>query len=127
MRATLLLPILLLSLSTAWGQATITAPEATAPAPTAAVPATPATLERAQPAPGSRADQRIEHIQVEDKSVRIDELRFGGETQNITVQPTNGMPAYEIVPANGARSRPQGERDAASGNSGQRVWKLFNF
>jgi hypothetical protein len=125
MRATLLLPILLLSLSTAWGQATIRAP--TAPAPAAAAPAAPATLERAQPAPGSRADQRIEHIQVEDKSVRIDELRYGGETQNITVQPTNGMPAYEIVPANGARSRPQGERDAASGNSGQRVWKLFNF
>jgi hypothetical protein len=128
MRATLLLPILLLSLSTAWGQATITAPAPSAAAPATAAPATaPATLERAQPAPGSRADQRIEHIQVEDKSVRIDELRYGGETQNITVQPTNGMPAYEIVPANGARSRPQGERDAASGNSGQRVWKLFNF
>jgi hypothetical protein len=128
MRATLLFPILLLSLSTAWGQATITAPAPTAAAPATAAPATaPATLERAQPAPGSRADQRIEHIQVEDKSVRIDELRYGGETQNITVQPTNGMPAYEIVPANGARSRPQGERDSASGNSGQRVWKLFNF
>lgn len=122
MRATLLLPILLLSLSTAWGQT----PAPTAPAPTAAATA-PAPLERAQPAPGSRADQRIEHIQVEDKSVRIDELRYGGETQNITVQPSNGMPAYEVVPANGARSRPQGERDAASGNSGQRVWKLFNF
>ena len=122
MRATLLLPILLLSLSTAWGQT----PAPTAPAPTTAAPA-PAPLDRAQPAPGSRADQRIEHIQVEDKSVRIDELRYGGETQNITVQPSNGMPAYEVVPANGARSRPQGERDAASGNAGQRVWKLFNF
>ena len=76
---------------------------------------------------GSRVDQRIEHIQVEDKGARIDELRYGGETQSITVQPSNGMPAYEVVPANGARNRPQGERDAASGNAGQRVWKLFNF
>ncbi|MDB5850111.1 MAG: hypothetical protein JWP29_3863, partial [Rhodoferax sp.] len=93
---------------------------AATPAPVA--PAAPATR-----APGSRLDQRIEHIQIEDKGARIDELRFGGETQSITVQPSNGMPAYEVVPANGARSRPLGERDAASGNSGQRVWKLFNF
>jgi len=101
-----LLPALLLGQPSAWAQT----PDAAAPAKA-----------------GSRLDQRIEHIQIEDKDVHIDERRFGGETQSITVQPTNGLPAYEVVPANGARNRPLGERDAAPGNSGQRVWKLFNF
>ena len=76
----------------------------------------------------SRSDKRIETIHFEDAGSRIDEVRFGGETHSITVQPLNSrMPAYEIVPANGARNRPIGERDSASGNSGQRVWKLFGF
>lgn len=116
MRAIHLIPLLsalLLGQASAWAQS----PVAVAPAEAASAPA------RA----GSRLDQRIEHIQIEDKDVHIDERRFGGETQSITVQPTNGMPAYEVVPANGARNRPLGERDAAAGNSGQRVWKLFNF
>ena len=121
MRAPLLFAIFSISLATCQAQAQTPAPAPATPAAAATAPA------NGQPAPGSRPDQRIEHIQIEDKSVRIDELRFGGETQNITVQPTNGMPAYEVVPANGARSRPQGERDSASGNAGQRVWKLFNF
>ena len=123
MRAPLLFALFLLSLATCQAQAQAQTPAPVPPA-TAAAATAPAN---GQPARGSRPDQRIEHIQIEDKSVRIDELRFGGETQNITVQPTNGMPAYEVVPANGARSRPQGERDSASGNAGQRVWKLFNF
>ena len=117
MRALLLislLPALLLGRTSAGAQAPATAQ---APAAAASAPAR----------SGSRVDQRIEHIQVEDKGARIDELRYGGETQSITVQPSNGMPAYEVVPANGARNRQQGERDAASGNAGQRVWKLFNF
>ncbi len=116
MRAIQLLTVLsalLLGQGTAWAQA----PAATAPAAAASAPAK----------AGSRVDQRIERIQVEDKDVHIEERRYGGETQSINVQPTNGMPAYEVVPANGARNRPLGERDAASGNSGQRVWKLFNF
>ncbi len=73
-------------------------------------------------------DQRIERITIEDRGARIDELRYGGEPQSITVQPLNSaLPAYEIVPQNGARARPQGERDSASGNAGQRVWKLIGF
>ncbi len=79
------------------------------------------------PAPQGR-DQRIERITIEDRGARIDELRYGGEPQSITVQPLNSaLPAYEIVPQNGARARPQGERDSASGNAGQRVWKLIGF
>jgi hypothetical protein len=87
----------------------------------------PAPLVGDNPAPQGQ-EKRIEHITIEDRSARINELRYGGETQSITVQPLNSaMPAYEIVPQNGARARPQGERDSASGNAGQRVWKLFGF
>jgi len=76
----------------------------------------------------SRNDQRVEHIRIEDKGTRIDETRYGGEPQSITVQPLNSaLPSYEIVPHNGARVRPGNERDAASGNAGQRVWKVLGF
>ncbi|WP_394791178.1 hypothetical protein [Rhodoferax sp.] len=106
MRALPILSILLLSLSSAW----------------AATPETPAA-----PAPAAPVDQRIQHIEVEDSGARINELRVGGETQNITVKPTNGMPAYEVVPANGARNHAIDERDGGSGSVGQRVWKLLSF
>lgn len=87
----------------------------------------PAPLVGDNPGPQGQ-EKRIEHITIEDRGARIEELRYGGEPQSITVQPLNSaMPAYEIVPQNGARARPQGERDSASGNAGQRVWKLFGF
>lgn len=73
-------------------------------------------------------DKRIERIRIEDQGARIDEVRVGGEPQSITVQPRNSaLPAYEIVPHNGARVRPGNERDAAPGNAGQRVWNVFGF
>jgi len=49
-------------------------------------------------------EQRAERIHVEDASTSIDELRVGGETRSIKVQPKGGMPAYEIAPSNGERS-----------------------
>ncbi|HSV53766.1 MAG TPA: hypothetical protein VLJ57_16735 [Burkholderiaceae bacterium] len=92
----------------------------------AQTPATsPAPAATANPAPAK--EKRIERLHIEDAGSRVDEVRYGGETQSITVQTKSGLPEYEIVPANGARNRPQGERDSASGSSGQRVWKLLNF
>jgi hypothetical protein len=55
-------------------------------------------------------EPRIEHIQVEDSAARIDELRVGGETQNITVQPKSGMPSYQVEP-----------------KTGERTWKVLGF
>jgi hypothetical protein len=77
--------------------------------------------------PATPLDQRIQHIEVQDADVRIQELRVGGETQTITVQPRNGLPAYEVVPANGARNRTIDGRDGGQGSVGARVWKLLNF
>lgn len=56
--------------------------------------------------------QRIERIVVEDAGSRVDELRVGGETKSITVQPKVGgdVPSYQVRP-----------------NDGARVWNLGHF
>ena len=48
--------------------------------------------------------QRFHRIHIEDAGSRIDELRVGGETKTIDVQPKGGMPAYQIQPTSGERS-----------------------
>ncbi len=67
-----------------------------------------------QPGPGN---QTIERIRTEDAGNRIDEVRVGGQTQSISVQPKNDMPAYEIRPAD-----PQG-----GPNAGKRMWNFIKF
>ena len=72
----------------------------------AAVAAQPADVS---PAPKS-IDKKIERIRIEDAGTRINELRVGGETKTITVQPKGGMPAYDVKP-----------------DSGERSWKILGF
>jgi hypothetical protein len=86
------------------------------PAPAAA------TTTKAKPA---RPDKKIERILTEDAGTRIDELRVGGETQQITVQPKTGGAPYEVKPAEGAR----GTAPAATSNdtNGSRVWNVLKF
>jgi hypothetical protein len=54
--------------------------------------------------PGAGIEKRTERILVEDAGSRIDELRVGGETRSITVQPKGGAPRYQIQPVSGERS-----------------------
>jgi len=49
-------------------------------------------------------EKRTERIRVEDALSRIDELRVGGETKTITVQPRGAYPSYQVQPASGERS-----------------------
>lgn len=100
-------------------------PAANAQSPLAAADA--ATPDGA-PAP-RESRKRVERLHTEDAGTRIDELRYGGETQSITVQPKSGAPEYEVIPFDGARQRQQIRRDndVGSGPSGQRVWKVFGF
>jgi len=84
MRATYLLPPLLLACGMAWSQTS--------------APGTAAS------APRSRVEARTEHIVVEDSGARIDELRVGSETKSISVQPKGRMPAYQVAPQTGERS-----------------------
>jgi hypothetical protein len=93
----LILPLLLAS-GLAWSQ-TPTAAPTQAPASAAAPKSARAVVE-----------PRVEHIHVEDSAARIDELRVGGETQSISVQPKSGMPAYQVEP-----------------KTGERTWKVLGF
>lgn len=73
------------------------------------------------------ANQAIERIRTEDAGSRIDEVRVGGQTQSITVQPKTGtnLPAYEVRPysnTNGSLPAP-----STGGTTGARVWNVFNF
>ena len=54
-------------------------------------------------------------------------MRYGGQTQSITVQPKADVPEYEIQPTDLARSRPADHRDGMSSATGQRVWNVFKF
>ena len=67
---------------------------------------------------------RIERITHEDGLTRIDELRVGGQTQSIDVQPKNGAPAYQIQPEAGGTTDTSGKR---TGNAGRSSWRVLNF
>ena len=68
---------------------------------------------------GDKHNQRIERIRVEDGGSRVDELRVGGETKNITVQPKVGnLPAYEGQPQN---------TEGSDGTNGRRVWRAIQY
>jgi hypothetical protein len=71
-------------------------------------------------------EQKIERIRTEDTGNRIDELRVGGETQTIDVQPKANLPAYQIKP-DAAGSAGPAQRDAAPSAQGVRTWKILNF
>jgi hypothetical protein len=74
-----------------------------------------------------RSNQRTERIQFEDAGSRVDELRVGGQTKSITVQPKVGdVPAYEVQPSDGVRNLP-GSRNGSETNTGPRVWNVMKF
>jgi hypothetical protein len=82
------------------------------------------------PAPATKAaatESAIQRIRTEDAGSRIDELRVGGETQSITVQPKTGadMPAYEIKRAEGAKGT--APSSISGDTNGTRVWNFFKF
>lgn len=89
-------------------------------------PGAPADAAPADAAPANdKYNQKAEYIRVEDSGSRIDEVRIGGQTQSIHVQPKVGnMPAYEVKPTDGARSRPDGFGET---QNKKRVWNIGNF
>lgn len=94
-----------------------------------AAPAEQPAVQPAAPADAAPAadkyNQKAEYIRVEDAGSRIDEVRIGGQTQSIHVQPKVGnMPAYEVKPTDGARSRPDGFGET---QNKKRVWNIGNF
>ena len=112
MRATLYFRAVLATVG--WGLA---AASAQTPAPASGAP-----LVRDEPVL-DRNTQRVQHIRIEDAGSRVDEVRSGGETQSITVQPKAAVPAYEVRPAD-ASGTGANSREAGPGAAGARVWKL---
>lgn len=84
-----------------------------------------APLERGAPL-DPRQNQKIERIVHEDAGNRIEEVRVGGQTRSITVQPAGNVPAYELQPTDLARSRPADRREGFSGGT-NRVWNVLSF
>lgn len=73
----------------------------------------------------NRSEQRTERIHLEDGGNSVDELRVGGQTKTITVQPKGSdLPAYEVQPSDGVRNR---SRNGAETTTGPRVWNLMKF
>jgi hypothetical protein len=70
--------------------------------------------------------QKIERIRLEDALTRIDEVRVGGQTQSIDVQPKADVPGYQVAPIAGGSAGPaqQGSPPSAQG---VRTWKIFSF
>ena len=96
-------------------------------APSPAKLAPPVRAEAAPDAPNKpgRGDPTIERIRTEDAGSRIDELRVGGETKQIAVQPKTTVPAYEVKPAEGSRGTPP--PSTSNDTNGSRVWNFFKF
>ena len=90
MRAPLILPLFLAGLSLCQAQTTVPSPAPTGGTRTESL--------------GAGVEKRTERIRIEDASTSIDELRVGGETRSITVQPKGDMPSYQVQPGNGQRS-----------------------
>lgn len=72
-----------------------------------------------------RKNQKIEFIRIEDAGNRIDEVRVGGQTQSVRVQPKANVPAYEVPANDMARNRLNESRDNAG--SRQRTWNVLGF
>jgi hypothetical protein len=73
------------------------------------------------------ANPRLEFIRHEDTLNRIDEVRYGGETQRVVVTPKSGAPEYEIqtLPLSGVnRTEP---REGLGAAGAPRVWNILRF
>ena len=113
------------ALRSLWVAALAVLPLAAAMAQTPAQNAASAAAAPARPARPARPDKKIERIHTEDAGAKIDELRVGGETQQITVQPKTGGAAYEVKPAEGARGTPPAT--GSGDTNGSRVWNVLKF
>ncbi|MDM0113595.1 hypothetical protein QTI66_15655 [Variovorax sp. J22R133] len=78
------------------------------------------------PVDAGRRNQKIENIHIEDSGAKIDEQRYGGQTQSITVTPKNNMPSYEVLP-NSSGPNADGKGQTGVGGTGPAVWNVLKF
>jgi hypothetical protein len=84
----------------------------------------------AQPAddakPGRR-NQKVERLVHEDAGSRIEEVRYGGQTESITVQPKAPVPEYEVTPPSASRTSAADDRLSLPASGGTRFWNVLKF
>ena len=86
----------------------------------------PATTPATAPSSANaRPDQTIERLRTEDAGAIIDEVRVGGQTQQIVVQPKANVPAYEVRPPEGARGA--APSSSSGDTNGSRAWNVLKF
>ena len=107
--------------------ALIALPVATAALAQAAISPVQTQAVETAPTKSARPDQSIQRIRTEDAGTRIDEVRVGGETQSITVQPKTGnnTPAYEVKPPDCAKGNAPSQSNGDT--NGSRVWNVLKF
>ena len=89
----------------------------------AALAQAPAQLPAPDAAPAKKIpDQTIERIRHEDAGSRIDELRVGGETKSITVQPKGDAPPYQVAPDSNNRNPASTDRKDGPGG-----WNILKY
>jgi hypothetical protein len=71
-------------------------------------------------------EPRVERTVIEDKDLRIEELRVRGQVQRVVVKPKNAA-EYEIVAPPGGRDPSQNRANQQPGAGGQRVWNVLKF
>jgi len=74
-----------------------------------------------------RQDQKIERIHIEDSRNDVNELRYGGQTQSITVKPKGKMPQYEVTPQGNSRSPSIDNQDPSTSGHGPSKWDVLKF
>ncbi len=77
--------------------------------------------------PAGRQNQKIENIHTEDSGANIDEQRYGGRTQSITVTPKANVPAYQVLPNDGSSGVPPNPGETSPDGNGPRVWNVLKF
>jgi len=86
-----------------------------------------AFAQQADDAAPGRRNQKVERLVHEDSGSRIEEVRYGGQTESITVQPKAPLPGYEVTPPTMARNPAGDDRSGRSGSGGTRFWNVFKF
>lgn len=82
-----------------------------------------------QTEPAPPALPKVERIVHQDAGSVVQELKVGGETTRIEVQPQTDLPGYQVNPTNAAQgpANPDGQRTGNAGSAGRATWRLFNF
>jgi hypothetical protein len=85
-----------------------------------------ATPIAAPEAPVGAGEPAVRRTVIEDRGVRIEELRVRGQLQHITVDPKGRAPAYQVLTGEGAPDLADGA-GTSRGSAGKRVWNVFRF